>query len=54
MFTTTFALDCHIEELRAELLATTSVEEARCIRAELEEMVQTRDELMKRGDLAVF
>ena len=36
MFTKTFTIECHIEELRAELRATTDAEEARDIRAELE------------------
>lgn len=36
MFTTLFTLERHIEELRAELRATTDAEEASEIRAELE------------------
>ena len=40
MFTKTFTIECHIEELRAELRATTDAEEARDIRAELETALQ--------------
>ena len=36
MFTKTFTIERHIEELRAELRGTTDAEEAREIRAELE------------------
>jgi len=35
MFTNTFTIERHIEELRAELRATTDAVEARDIRAEL-------------------
>lgn len=46
MFTNTFTIDRHIEELRAELRGTIDIEEAHCIRAELEAMLLTRDELI--------
>ncbi len=45
MFTTTFTIERHIEELRAELRATTDAEEVRDIQAELESM------LRRAGDL---
>jgi len=38
MFTKTFTIERHIEELRAELRATTDAEEARDIQAELAAM----------------
>jgi hypothetical protein len=38
MFTKTFTIEHHIEELRAELRATTDAEEARDIQAELAAM----------------
>ena len=40
MFTKTFTIERHIEELRAELRATTDAEEARDIRAELDAALQ--------------
>ena len=39
MFTTSFTLERHIEELRAELRATTDAEEASEIRAELDALL---------------
>lgn len=45
MFTKTFTLERHIEELRAELRGTADVEEARNIKAELDAM------LLVAGDL---
>ena len=39
MFTTSFTLERHIEELRAELRATTDTEEASEIRAELDALL---------------
>ena len=40
MFTKTFTLDRHIEELRAELRSVTDAEEAFLIKAELDAMVR--------------
>jgi hypothetical protein len=45
MFTNTFTIDRHIEELRAELRGAIDIEEAQCIRTELDAMLLTRDEL---------
>ena len=45
MFTKTFTIERHIEELRAELRGTADVEEARDIKAELDAM------LLVAGDL---
>ena len=45
MFTKTFTIERHIEELRAELRGTADTEEARNIKAELEAM------LLVAGDL---
>ena len=39
MFTTSFTLERHIEELRAELRGTTDAQEASEIRAELEALL---------------
>jgi hypothetical protein len=39
MFTTSFTLERHIEELRAELRATIDIDEASEIRAELEALL---------------
>ena len=39
MFTKTFTIERHIEELRAELRGTSDVEEARTIKAELDAML---------------
>ena len=47
MFTKTFTIERHIEELRAELRATTDAEEVRDIRAELEAL------LRRLGDLGL-
>jgi hypothetical protein len=52
MFTKTFTLDRHIEELRAELRGTTDTQEARCIRAELDAMLMTRDDLIREAEAA--
>ncbi len=43
MFTKTFTLDQHIEELRAELRGTTDDQDAIDIKAELEAMLILRD-----------
>lgn len=53
MSTTTFARDCHIEELRAELRATLDTQEASDIRAELEKLQANRDSLAAEQQLAV-
>jgi len=45
MFTKTFTMERHIEELRAELRATTDAEEARDIRAELEAVLKAAADL---------
>ena len=45
MFTKTFTIERHIEELRAELRATTDAEEARDIRAELEAVLLANTDL---------
>jgi hypothetical protein len=50
MFTMTFTIERHIEELRAELRGTADTEEAHCIRTELEAMLLTRDELNREAD----
>ena len=44
MFTTSFTLERHIEELRAELRGTTDAEEASEIRAELDALLATVSE----------
>lgn len=44
MFTTTFTLERHIEELRAELRGTIDPLEASDIRAELRALEQARDQ----------
>ncbi len=45
MFTKTFTIERHIEELRAELRATTDGEEARDIQAELAAMLRLAGDL---------
>jgi len=45
MFTKTFTIERHIEELRAELRATSDAEEARDIQAELSAMLQIAGDL---------
>jgi len=45
MFTKTFTIERHIEELRAELRATTDAEEARAIRVELEAVLKAAADL---------
>jgi hypothetical protein len=52
MFTKTFTLDRHIEELRAELRGTSDTEEARLIRTELDAALRVRDELIRKADAA--
>lgn len=53
MFPKTFTIGRHIEELRAELRATTDSEEARDIRTELEATLQTAADL-QRASVAVI
>jgi hypothetical protein len=53
MFTTTFTLDHHIEELRAELRGAMDAQEVRCIRAELAAMLAMRDDLIRETDAAL-
>jgi hypothetical protein len=52
MFTKTFTIECHIEELRAELRATTDAEEARAIRAELEAALLAAADLQRENEAA--
>jgi len=49
MFPKTFKIECHIEELRAELRATTDSEEARDIRTELEATLQAAAHLQRES-----
>lgn len=53
MFTKTLTIECHIEELRAELRATTDAEEACDIRAELETMLLAAADLQRVGEAAI-
>ncbi len=50
MFTKTFTLDRHIEELRAELRGSADIDEAGCIKAELEAMLMMRDSLTSEAE----
>ena len=50
MFTTTFTLDGHIEELRAELRGVADRDEADAIRSELQAMLTIRDDLIREAD----
>ncbi len=50
MFTKTFTIERHIEELRAELRATTEAEEARDIQAELAAMLDLAGDLDREGE----
>jgi len=52
MFTPTFTLDQHIEELRAELRRTSSIREARSIRAELDAALLMRADLARAAEAA--
>ncbi len=49
MFTKTFTIERHIEELRAELRATTDSEEARDIRTELEATLRAAADLQRES-----
>ncbi len=50
MFTNTFTIERHIEELRAELRATTDPKEARDIQTELAAMMQPADDLDRESE----
>ena len=53
MFTKTFTIECHIEELRSELRATTDSGEAREIQTELETMLQAAADLQRVCEAAI-
>ena len=53
MFTKTFTLECHVEELRAELRAAADAEEARDIRAELETALMVAADLNPESVTAI-
>jgi hypothetical protein len=53
MFTKTFTIERHIEELRAELRATTDAEEARAIRTELEAALLAAADLQRENEAAI-
>ena len=50
MFTKTFMIERHIEELRAELRGTADVEEARTIKAELAAMLRRTGDLDRESE----
>ena len=50
MFTKTFTLDRHIEELRAELRGSADIDEAGCIKAELEAMLMIKNSLNSEAE----
>ncbi len=50
MFTTTFTIDRHIEELRAELRNAVDEEESHWINFELLAMELTREELIREAE----
>ena len=51
MFTKTFTIERHIEELRAELRGTADVEEARTIRAELVAMLMVAGDFNREKEM---
>ena len=53
MFTKTFTIERHIEELRAELRATTDAEEARDIQAELTATLQLVGDLERESEATI-
>lgn len=53
MFTKTFTIERHIEELRAELRATTDAEEAHDIRAELDAMLELAGDLDRESEAMI-
>ena len=53
MFTKTFTIERHIEELRAELRTTTDAEEAREIQAELAAMLDLTGDLDRVNEAVI-
>ena len=53
MFTKTFTIERHIEELRAELRATTDPKEARDIQAELAAMLRLAGDLDRESEATI-
>jgi hypothetical protein len=53
MFTPTFTLDHHIEELRAELRAALSIREARRIKKELDAALLMRADRVRQAEAAI-
>ena len=53
MFTKTFTIEHHIEELRAELRATTDADEARDIQAELATTLQYASDLDRESEAMI-
>ena len=53
MFTKTFTIDRHIEELRAELRAMTDAEERRETQAELATMLQVAGDLERASEATI-
>ena len=53
MFAKTFTIEHHIEELRAELRATTDAEEARAIEIELATMLQLAGDLDRESETTI-
>ncbi len=51
MFTKTFTIERHIEELRAELRGTVDIEEVRDIRAELDVMLLVAGDLKRENEM---
>lgn len=51
MFTKTFTIERHIEELRAELRGTAGAEEAPSIRAELDAMLLVAGDLNREKEM---
>jgi hypothetical protein len=50
MFTKTFTLDRHIEELRAELRGAADFDEAHAVKTELEAMLAMREHLVREAE----
>jgi hypothetical protein len=53
MFTKTFTIERHIEELRAELRATTDAEEARDIQTELAATLLAAGDLNRESEATI-
>ena len=53
MFTKTFTIERHIEELRAELRATTDADETRAIQAELSAMRRCAGKLERENEAMI-